>query len=140
MEKIGEKSEGKKAETRRGRPKKDTDPQKTAPLFSEQSSISQEESIGYDDILSGDDYDGEIGEGTVMEGGGGFSIADRMAVCARLARSSKSEQVRLNATIKYSELERELRLEQGDTDLGEEMLAFLQLVRDQTAGEMSRDL
>lgn len=140
MEVMTGKMEGNKGENRRGRPRKDSDPQKTGALFDAENVASLELSIGYEDNTGDTSGDTWEYDGTVQGGGAGFSIEDRMRACATLARTSKSEQVRLNAVIKYSELERELRLEQGGEDLGEELAALLAQVKGKTLGQLVQEM
>lgn len=119
-----------------GRPKKDNDPSRTAPLFEGNNVASDLFSDTYDENELLDQLEGEYTDGPVLGGGAGFTLEDRMQACARLARAGKTESVRLQAIIKYSELERQLKVEEGGEDLGEEMAAFLAMVREKTPGEM----
>jgi len=136
MEFNEEKQGGNEGETRRGRPKKDIDPSGTESLFLGDNTVNP---ILVDTYDESEDMGGENEPdraGTVG-GAGGFSLADRMAMCAELAARGKSEQVRLNAVIKYSELEKQLAAETGGGDIGEELCAFLELIKGQTPGELA---
>lgn len=124
----------------RGRPKKDNDPQNTPLLFSSDDELS----LDVIDTYDGFDADGTGQEsrqvGTVEGGRALFTIADRMEQCARLARRAKSESVRLQAMIKYSELEREQREAQGAGDIGEELLCLLAQVKGERPGKVVQDV
>jgi len=123
----------------RGRPRKSGDPQNTASLFDADGNVSEALTDTYADIDCNIGEDLQGGQGTV-EGGGGFTIADRMEYCAKLARGAKSESVRLQAMIKYSELEREQREAEGAGDIGAELLAVIALVKDETPGEVVQNV
>ena len=129
-------------EIRRGRPRKD----KSGALFMNDNSVNPMITDSWEESeVSGGDGNHD-GQGTVMEGGAedmdfqGFSVEARMAACAKLARTGRTDAVRLQAIIKYSELERQQRAELGEADLGEECLAFIRMVKASSPAEMVQEV
>ncbi len=131
---------GMEQENRRGRPRKESDPQGTAALFLEDNTVNPLIANTYGDAGGYEARGDNTGPGTVLGGDGGFSLEDRLKGCADLARTADSETVRLQAMIKYSELERQLRVERGEGDIPTELAAFLRLVKEETPGECNRSV
>lgn len=145
MDGIGEKRDGNGAEKRIGRPPKDIDPENTTPLFLPDGSVNPVVSTPYDDnqFPAGDDRQVEPGTvrgGDARDGAGLWSLEERMRACAELARSAESESVKLQANIKYSELEKQWQAARGETDIGAELAAVLVAVRDLPPGAVVQDL
>lgn len=140
MPETTKKMDGNEGKTRRGRPRRDIDPENTAPLFMPDNSVSDVFADTYDNQAKMDGGARPGHDGTVRGGRDLFSLESRMEECAALAKSADSESVRLQALIKYSELERQLRLERGDVDRGAELIAFIELIKAETPGEMAGKL
>ena len=122
---------GNSAESRRGRPKKDSDPQNTAALFMPDNSVNPVIVDIYDDFAGESESIGEVSQGTLW-GGEGYSDAGLLRELWRRGHDDRvPPAAQINALIKCGQLRERLQASDSRGEMGDELSAFCALVKAQ---------
>ena len=123
--------DGNMAETRRGRPRKEQDPQNTGALFLSDNSVNPEIADSYDDFMQ--DEGGDGGAGEVPLGAGGVAEYSDDGLLRELWRRGHDKTVpaaaQINALIKCGQLRERLTARDSTGEIGAELAAFIGVMR-----------
>ncbi len=123
--------DGNTMETRRGRPRKDFDPQNTGALFLSDNSVNPDIADSYDDFMENDG--GDLGPGEVPVWAGGVAEYSDEGLVRELWRRGHDKTVpaaaQINALIKCGQLRERLTARDTTGEIGAELAAFIGVIR-----------
>ena len=123
--------DGNTVETRRGRPRKDFDPQNTGALFLSDNSVNPDIADSYDDFMENEGDEGGAGE--VPPGAGGVVEYSDDGLVKELWRRGHDKTVpaaaQINALIKCGQLRERLSARDTTGEIGSELAAFIGVIR-----------